>query len=112
LGSAHQPEAALHPGQVLHVNLYWQAGGQPLDDWGVAIDLVDSEGTTRASTVGEPALGFPTSQWQPGDVWRGQFNLALPADAPAGDYRLRIQPTPPAGVESAPFESEPIRVAR
>ncbi|MFN2291287.1 MAG: glycosyltransferase family 39 protein [Anaerolineae bacterium] len=112
LGSAHQPEAALHPGEVLHVNLYWQAVGQPREDWGVVIDLVDSEGTARASIRGEPALDFPTSQWQPGDVWRGQFNLALPGDAPAGAYRLYIQPIPPVGTRPAPFRSEPIQVTR
>jgi mannosyltransferase len=112
LGSAHQPEATFHPGQILHVNLYWRAEGQPLDDWGVDIDLVDSQGNVQAAVTGEPALGYPTSQWQPGDVWRGQFNLALPADAPAGAYRLHIRPTSPAGVEPAPFESEPIRVER
>ena len=112
LGSAHQPEAALHPGQVLHANLYWRADGQALGDWGLAIDLVDPEGIPRVALTGEPVLGYPTSQWHPGDVWRGQFNLALPADAPAGRYRLQIQPIPPAGPRPAPFRSEPIRVER
>jgi mannosyltransferase len=112
LGSAHEPDAALRPGQVLHVNLYWQARDQAGGDWDIAIDLVDAEGKAWVAVTGKPVPGFPTSQWQPGDVWRGQFNLALPADTPAGRYRLHVQPIPPLGPTPEPFRSEPIRVER
>ncbi len=38
LGFAHQPEAALRPGDVLHVNLYWQAEDRPGGDWQIVLE--------------------------------------------------------------------------
>jgi len=110
LGFAHQPGAALRPGDVLHVNLYWRAEEAPAGDWQVEIVLVDSSGRELVGMVAEPVGGHPTSLWQTGDVWRGQFSLALPGDTPPGRYRLQVQPLPPAGPAPQPFLSEPVRV--
>jgi 4-amino-4-deoxy-L-arabinose transferase-like glycosyltransferase len=110
LGFAHQPDAPLRPGDVLHVNLYWQAQTDPSGDWQVTIGLIDPDGHDRGSIVAEPVGAYPTSRWQTGDVWRGQFNLALPADAPPGRYRLRVGPIAPDGAPSDPFLSEPLQV--
>jgi hypothetical protein len=110
LGHDHQPGTPVGPGNILHVNLYWRAEAQPTGDWLVVIDLVDGDGHTWAGIVGEPAGGYPTSRWQPGDVWRGQFNLAVPGDVPAGRYWLRIQPQDAEGTTPEPFRSDPIRI--
>jgi hypothetical protein len=112
LGFAHQPDLPLRPGEVLQANLYWQAETQPSRDWQVAIGLVDSEEREWAGLVAEPVEGYPTSLWQAGDVWRGQFNLALPADAPPGRYRLRAELLAPGGAPPEPFLSEPLTVER
>ncbi len=96
-------DAPLHPGDVLHLNLYWKAAAQPRGRWQVAVDLLDSEGREQSSIAGDPVGGYPTTQWQAGDVWRGQFNLVVPASAPPGRYRLRVQPSPPQGETPAPF---------
>jgi len=104
LGYDHQPEAALHPGDVLHVNLYWQAAGPPEGDWRLAIDLVDAGGREVTGLLTEPVPGYATGQWQAGDLWRGQFNLPLPAESLSpGKYRLRIQAVSPDGQSQAPF---------
>jgi 4-amino-4-deoxy-L-arabinose transferase-like glycosyltransferase len=110
LGFDHQPETLLTAGNVLHVNLYWRAEAQPGSDWQVAIRLIDADEREWAGIVGEPVEGYPTSRWQPGDVWRGQYNLSIPGDAPAGHYRLWIQPLEPGGVTDEPFLSDSIRV--
>ncbi|MGB3062613.1 MAG: hypothetical protein WBE17_23025, partial [Anaerolineae bacterium] len=34
------------------------------------------------------SAGYPSSQWQPGEIVRGQLDLTLPADLPAGVYRV------------------------
>jgi hypothetical protein len=54
--------------------------------------------------------GYPTSLWQAGDVWRGQFSLAIPAEAPPGQYRLRVQPVAPDVSEPDPFLSDPVLI--
>jgi hypothetical protein len=112
LGFAHQLDAPLRPGDVLHVNLYWRAETQPSGDWQVGIILEDSKGGQWANITAEPVGGFPTSEWQAGDVWRGQFNLPLSGDIPEGRYRLWFQPIMPDGVPLEPFKSEPMSVSR
>ncbi len=110
LGFAHQPDAALRPGDVLHVNLYWRAENAPAGDWQVELLVVDSGGREVAGVVAEPVGGYPTSFWQAGDVWRGQFNVALPADMAPGQYRLQVQGLPPEGPAVHPYLSETFRV--
>jgi mannosyltransferase len=110
LGFAHQPEAPLQPGDVLHISLYWQADAQPRGDWQVALALVGSDGQDVANLMAEPVMDYPTSNWQAGDTWRGQFNLVIPGDAPTGRYQLQVQPISPGGTPSEPFLSEPLAV--
>ena len=117
LGFAHQPDLPLRPGEVLQANLYWRTETQPGGDWRVAISLVDSEEREWAGLVAEPVVGYRTSLWQAGDVWRGQFNLALAGNAPQGGYYLRVQllapeggTPPPGGAMSEPFLSKPLTV--
>ena len=110
LGFGHQPDVPLRPGDVVHVNLYWQARSDPGGDWQVTVALVDADGNEWGSAMAEPAGAYPTSHWQAGDVWRGQFNLALPADAPPGRYRVRVVPIAPDGATLESFLSDPLRV--
>jgi len=112
LGFAHQPAARLRAGDVMHVNLYWRAEAQPGGDWRLALDLLDEKGQKWAGVNAGPVGSYATSLWQPGDIWRGQFNLVIPGDAPAGLYRLRVQLASPEGTPgdeflSALFEVEP-----
>jgi hypothetical protein len=110
LGYAHQPETALRPGEVLQANLYWRAETRPSGDWQTTIDLVDSEEREWVGLAAEPVGSYPTSLWQAGDVWRGQFNLALPVDMPPGRYRLRVQLLAPGVTPLEPFLSKPLIV--
>jgi hypothetical protein len=110
LGFAHQPEEPLQPGDTLHVNVYWRAEAQPNADWQLIMGLQDQDGQERVKLVAEPVAGYPTSHWQEGDVWRGQFTLVVPSDAPAGWYSLRVQPLPPASAAPDAFLSEPLQI--
>jgi hypothetical protein len=112
LGFAHQPDAPLQPGNVLHVNLYWRAESRPRGDWRVAIVFEDAENREWAALAAEPVGGYPTSEWLDGDVWRGQFNLTVPVDATPGRYRLQIQPMDPGGEATEAFESRSFDVNR
>jgi mannosyltransferase len=107
---AHQPDLPLQPGEVVQANLYWRAETRPSGDWQLTIGLVDSEEREWVGLAAEPVGGYPSSLWQAGDVWRGQFNLALPVDAPLGRYRLRVQLLAPGGAPLEPFLSEPLTV--
>jgi hypothetical protein len=108
LGFAHQPQTPLRPGEVVHVNLYWQAGNQPGGEWRIIVALLDGNGRRAASLTTVPVPGYPASLWQEGDVWRGQFNLLLAENLSPGSYRLEVQALRPDGVLLEPYLSEPV----
>ena len=110
LGFAHQPDAPLHPGDLLHIDLYWRADETPAGDWSVKIALVGAHGGEQGAITASPAVAYPTGLWQAGDVWRGQFDLPIPADASPGRYRLHVLPLAPDGAPRQPFLSEPVPI--
>ena len=110
LGYAHEPDAPVHPGDPLQATLYWEAAEVPAGDWQVEIALVDPEGRVWGLFREEPVRGYATSLWEKGDVWRGQFVVRVPADAPPGKYRLQVQPVAPDGMRAEPFLSDPVEV--
>jgi hypothetical protein len=94
LGHSYDPDTPLHPGDTLHAVLYWQAQERPQADWKLALQLAPV--TQPAAPVAEgvfpvAGLDYPTTQWDPGEVVRAQFDLALPGDAKPGDYRLSLR---------------------
>ncbi len=110
LGYAHEPDAPVHPGDVLQTTLYWEAATQPSGDWLVEIALVDSEGREWGLLREEPVRGYATSLWEAGDIWRGLFIVTVPGNAPPGEYHLQVEPLAPDGTREEPFLSEPVEV--
>jgi hypothetical protein len=112
LGFAHQPDAPLEPGDVLQVSLYWRAEADPTGDWDLILTLLGPGEEERATVAAEPVGGYPTSLWKAGDLWRGQFDIGVPAEAEEGQYQLRIEPLAPDGTTPGVYLSEPLRVGR
>jgi mannosyltransferase len=110
LGFAHELDAPLGPGDLLHINLYWFAERQPAPGWRLVVALEDGRGQRRASLEAAPVVGFPTGRWEAGDIWRGQFNLKIPPGTEAGRYRLRIQALAPDGSPKAMLLPGAIRI--
>ena len=110
LGSSAGIGEPLHPGDVLHLDLYWQADEPPGCDWSVWIGLLDGGGAEVGGSAAMPATGFPTSLWQTGDIWRGQADIPLPQDARPGRYRLRVLPSAPGGTPAEPFLTDMVPI--
>ncbi len=92
LGYDVQP-AALAAGQILYLQLYWLVDSPPTDDWTVFTHLLrqeaDGSSTLVAGHDSQPGAGsLPTTRWQAGWQILDEYQIALPADLPAGDYRL------------------------
>jgi len=109
LGHEHQPTEPLHPGDVLHLDLYWRAFRAPQDDWQLTLQLLDGEGNILATQQARPAsVDYPTTDWEVGEVVRGQHDVLIPPEAPRGSYRLTGQLTrlPGGQVLRSPWVSQ------
>lgn len=90
-GFSHAPETPVHAGDLLHLDLFWQADKAPTQDWWVTVSLGDLPAGRRVDGQAPLAsLAYAAPQWQVGEIVRGQLDLALPADLPRGTYPLRL----------------------
>ncbi len=82
-------EAALRPGDILQVTLFWQTAVPLTQRYKVFLHLVGPDGQMAAQHDGEPGGGLNlTTVWPPGTQIVDNHGLLLPANLPAGDYTL------------------------
>ncbi|MEM7125286.1 MAG: hypothetical protein AAF702_03095 [Chloroflexota bacterium] len=87
-GFAHAPNTAIEPGHLVHLTLYWQAPHIRTSSWDDDLHVTLTLGN-QSTTV--PLAGgiFPTSQWEPGDLIRGEFDILF--DGSAKTLRISVQ---------------------
>jgi hypothetical protein len=79
------------PGDTLRLTLFWRARGQITEDYTVFTHLADADGRIWAQDDGYPVGGdYATSFWSEGEVVRDEYELALPADIPEGQYEIEV----------------------
>jgi hypothetical protein len=79
------------PGELLDVTLYWEALYDVQENFTVFVHLDDGTGSTYGQGDGSPVYGdYPTSLWLPGQVVTDVHTVAIDADAPPGNYVLRV----------------------
>lgn len=83
-------QAEARAGDTLLLTLYWRSETAPGMDYTAHVDLRDPTGAPAFSMDLAPVNAYPTSVWQPGDEWRGQHRLRLPAALADGAYRLTL----------------------
>jgi hypothetical protein len=78
------------PGEILHLDLYWQAMKPPPEgNYRAFVHLTD--GTTLwGQQDDDPACRLPTSIWRAGQRGVGQFRLTIDPNTPPGRYPLII----------------------
>ncbi len=80
-GYAFSPQV-IHPGEPIHIELYWEVTGKPPGDYLLFVHLLDENGVMIAQRDTHPGLGnFPSSQWEPGDRFVESLDLYLPETA-------------------------------
>jgi len=81
----------LAPGAELTFQLLWESLTATATDYTVFVHVVNYEGVTVAQQDTPPLAGFaPTRLWEPGLRLVDPYRLTLPADLPAGEYRVRV----------------------
>jgi hypothetical protein len=96
LGYGLDPTTA-RAGDTVALTWYWRAESAPAVDLTVRLELLDAAGRAAAGWDLEPANGYGAAQWQPGDEWRGQQRLVIPANLPGGVYPLTVSVAGQAG---------------
>lgn len=81
----------LSPGQSLDLRLFWEANTFIRQDYTVFIHLLGPDGTPITQGDSQPMGGFiPTNYWPPHQRVADVHTLAIPDDAPPGEYRLVV----------------------
>jgi 4-amino-4-deoxy-L-arabinose transferase-like glycosyltransferase len=82
-------ETSVPLGQIVRLDLSWQASEPLTQSYKVFIHLLDEGGQLVSQRDSEPLVGLrPTTSWPVGEPIADRYGLRLPADLPAGDYRL------------------------
>ena len=88
-------ESAYRPGDIVYLQLWWRATGDPGKDWTVFTHLLGPAkpdgNRVWAGSDAQPGQGsVPTTTWAPGDLILDEYQLQLPPDAPPGDYEIEV----------------------
>jgi 4-amino-4-deoxy-L-arabinose transferase-like glycosyltransferase len=76
---------------ALPITLLWRSSAYADQDYLVELSLIDQEGATLSTWLGQPVNGhYPTRAWEPGDLIRDTIWLPL-AGISAGDYDLQLR---------------------
>jgi hypothetical protein len=90
LGFDLQPESPT-PGQPFWLTLFWQATTDVNHDYVVLLRLLADEGSEVAYWLGRPVRsGYPTQEWQRGQIVQDPWRLDIPPDISPERYQLEI----------------------
>ncbi len=79
------PDEKAQGDDILIVETYWRVREPAAEPLSIMLHLLGPGGTP--AVVGD-GLGYPSAQWQAGDVFIQKHTLSLPPDAPAGAYTI------------------------
>ena len=92
LGFEHLPDEPAHPGDTLHLTLFWQAVAEIDVEFALTLQLQDQAGAVVVSRDVRPTGGaHPPTKWEQGEMVRDQHYLLLPDGLPAGKYDLLLR---------------------
>ncbi len=85
------PALVTESGRQLRVDLLWRSLADDLEDYVVFLQLLDGGDRIRAAGEAMPIDNrYPTSRWARAEIVRDPHDLLVPADTPAGHYRLVV----------------------
>jgi 4-amino-4-deoxy-L-arabinose transferase-like glycosyltransferase len=85
------PHTQIRPGDALELALYWEAPRDVQDDYTVQVQLRDDLGHVWAEEESRPAYGgYPTTEWERGEIIRDWHDVPVSVEAPEGEYHLSV----------------------
>ncbi|MFN8487013.1 MAG: glycosyltransferase family 39 protein [Caldilineaceae bacterium] len=94
---AHAPDTPIQPGNLVHFTFYWQAPNPLPANWPADLKFKLELGNQQLNEALVP--GYPTAQWQPSGLVRGEFDLPFDGTNPIpvlwiGEVHLRLTALP------------------
>ena len=89
-------------GESLPLTLFWRADTKPTTDYTIRVAF----GDVLSDALPISNLQSPTSTWRAGEIVRGQYLIAIPAEAKAGTTNLRVALNDGNALALAPFTIE------
>ena len=81
----------LEPGAPPRLILYWQVQAEIETSYAVFVHLLGEDSRLWAQQDSLPGKGaLPTTAWKPGEIVVDEYELAISADAPSGNYVVEI----------------------
>jgi hypothetical protein len=82
---------SIKPSTPISLTLYWQALASMNERYVVFVHVLDSTGKIVAQRDAEPMSGTaPTTSWLPNEIIVDSYQIDLPHDFAAGEYRLIV----------------------
>lgn len=98
-------------GEQVRVTLYWEVQADPSMDYQVVLALRDGNGRRWGRLIEPPLAGtYPTTRWQPGQLWADVHYLTVPAELASGTYRLEVGLVGPSEAEVTAVELGELQV--
>jgi hypothetical protein len=96
-------EPSPDPGQILRLEVQWQATEPVPVRYKVFIHLLDDQGQLVAQRDSEPGSGsWPTNEWAVDEPVTDRHGLWLPANLPDGEYQILMGLYNPDTLERVP----------
>jgi len=84
-------DVTYEPGDTVNLRLFWRALAYMATDYTAFVHVIGPGGEMVAQHDQQPMSGYiPTSYWPPRQVITDDYAIALPADAPAGEYQIVV----------------------
>ncbi len=89
-------KGTFQPGETIHLTVYYRATDQPQADYTVFVHLLGADnpatgGPLWAQDDSEPCRrNYPTSAWGADEIVVDRYTVTIPAEAPAGEYRIAM----------------------
>jgi hypothetical protein len=79
------------PGDPVFLTVFWRVDERPQQELAIRLELLAPDGSLVDAYEFPPTVSWhPISDWKPGDIWRGQHLIHLPAELGDGEHHWRL----------------------